>query len=34
MYLIHPDVQGWAAKPLMDQPFEAVRLLPDGEATK
>jgi oligopeptide transport system substrate-binding protein len=34
MYLIHPDVQGWAAKPLMDQPFESVRLLPDGEATK
>lgn len=26
MYLLHPDVQGWAPKPLMDQPYKAVRL--------
>lgn len=32
MYLIHPDVQGWAPKPLMDQPYKAVRL--SAEATK
>ncbi|NDV62470.1 peptide ABC transporter substrate-binding protein [Puniceicoccales bacterium CK1056] len=28
MYLIHPDVQGWASKALMDQPYESVRLVP------
>jgi oligopeptide transport system substrate-binding protein len=26
MYLLHADVQGWAPKPLMDQPYKAVRL--------
>jgi oligopeptide transport system substrate-binding protein len=26
MYLLHPDVQGWAPKPLMDQPYKAVEL--------
>jgi oligopeptide transport system substrate-binding protein len=26
MYLLHPDVQGWAPKPLMDQPYKAIRL--------
>ncbi|MEX0326111.1 MAG: peptide ABC transporter substrate-binding protein [Puniceicoccaceae bacterium] len=31
MYLMHPDVQGWAPKPLMDQPYKAVRLIPSGE---
>lgn len=34
MYLIHPNVQGWASKPLMDQPFEAVRLGITAEATE
>lgn len=28
MYLIHPDVKGWAPKPLMDQPYKHVRLVP------
>lgn len=28
MYLIHPDVRNWAPKPLMDQPYEAVELVP------
>ena len=33
MFLIHPDVQGWAPKPLMDQPYKAVRLKSVREAT-
>jgi oligopeptide transport system substrate-binding protein len=28
MYLLHPDVRGWGAKPLMDQPYKAVKLIP------
>lgn len=28
MFLLHPSVKGWAAKPLMDQPYKHVRLQP------
>jgi oligopeptide transport system substrate-binding protein len=28
MYLLQPEVQGWAPKPLMDQPYKAVKLVP------
>jgi oligopeptide transport system substrate-binding protein len=34
MYLIHEDVSGWNPKPLMDQPYKAVRLVPEAEATE
>lgn len=33
MYLLHPDVRGWAPKPLMDQPYKAVRMEGTAEAT-
>lgn len=29
LYLLHPAVQGWYPKPLMDQPYKAVRLIPE-----
>ena len=31
MYLLHESVSGWNPKPLMDQPYKAVRLEPAGE---